>query len=265
MTQFDDGLKQGRAYYARAVVWSPNNQFANQYPSADQSVDNTETRGIPHTQTITYELGTASTSLASGIFYSTASVPAGTLTGTGILVVGGVATLDVPRCIAVTASTNLSTTTFTIRGTDGYGAPLTSAFLGPTGNTIGTVGSYVVSLSAFKTITTASMSAIATAGVQIGTSDTYGLPFRIANVGKMMDVYINGSSATVPATFNAGFTATGTPTASTADVRGTFVLATTTLANGTRYITTMMIAPTFGLTEASDTTVNSYGATPFSN
>lgn len=265
MTHFDDPLKQGKAYYARAAFWQPNNQFYGNLATTDITFANTETRGIPHSQTITYELGTASTALASGIYYSTASTAAGTLTSTGVLVSGGIATLDVPRCVVVTASTNLSTTTFTIRGTDGYGAPLTCSFVGPTGDTIGNTGSRTYSLSAFKTVTTASMTAIATAGLQIGTSDQYGLPFRIANAGKGLDMYIGGSSATIPATWTAGFTATGTTTATTADVRGIVALATAgNVANGTRYFTAMFIAPTVGIPELSDTTFNSYGATPFS-
>lgn len=266
MTQFDDPLKQGRAYFAKSLVWSPNNQIANQYPSADQSVDNTETRGVPHSQTITYELGAASTALASGVFFSTATLNAGTLTSTGPLVSGGVATFDVPRCILISASTNLSTTTFTFRGTDGYGQALTSAFVGPTGDTLGNPGSHTVSLSAFKTITTSSMSAQATGGLQIGTTDIYGLPFRINNAGKGLDAYINGSSASIAATWTAGFAATGVATASTADVRGTISLATAgVIANGSRFITMMFIAPPVGLTEPQDTKEQSYGVTPFSN
>lgn len=273
MTQFDDPLKQGRAYYSRAVVWGTNNQFAAQYPSGSQSTNQTEARGVPHSQTITYELGTASTSLASGIFFTTATLPGGTLTCTGALVSAGVATLDVPRAIMITASTDNSTSVFTIVGTDGYGAPLAVKMIGPTGNTIGNNGSFVFSPSAFKTVTSASQVGTSTAGLQIGSADAYGLPFRIANVGKVLAITVNGLPAatagwsttaaggTVGPLFP-GFAATGTHTASSADVRGMFALPTTNLANGSRRITITYIAPTVGIAETADTKDNSYGLTP---
>lgn len=267
MTQFDDTLKQGRAYYARAITWTPDNQYANQYPSADRSVDATESRGVPHTQMISYEVGAASTALASGVFFSSATQPGGTLTATGILVTASVATFDVPRSIAITASTDNSTSVFTVRGTDGYGQALTWSGIGPTGNTLGNNGSFIISSAAFKTITSASMVGSSTGGLQIGTSNQFGLPFRVANTGKMLVINVNGvpvatGLASTTAVVNAGFAATGTHTASGADVRGTFLLPTTNQANGTKFITCMFIAPTVGVAETADSKENSYGLTP---
>lgn len=274
MTQFDDALKQGRAYFAKSLAWTPNNQIAAQYPSADQSVDNTEARGIPHSQTVTYELGAASTPLASGSFFSTATIAGGTLTCTGVLAGsssnGGTTTFDIPRSVQVTASVNLATNLFTIRGTDGYGQSLTCTFIGPSGDTLGATGSFVLSPSAFKTFTTASFVGSSTGGLQVGSGPQFGLPFRIGNAGKGLGGYINGgpfnsTTASTQGLFVAGFAATGTHTASGADVRGTYYLPTTSLPNGTKFVTVQFIAPTVGVTEASDTKENSYGLTPFTN
>jgi len=251
MTSFFDNVKIGRAAYNRNLT-----------PPTGYAED--EIYGIPLTQTYVYQAGTASTSLASGVFYAYSAV-AGTLTGTGVLVSGGVATFDVPRSVQITASSNMATVTFTIRGTDAYGAPLTWAGVGPTGNTLGAAGSYVVSLSAFKTMTTASCDGAATGALTIGTSDTFGMPFRIPNVGYGMGVHINGESATVPATWTAGLAATGVATATTADVRGTVALATTVLSNGSRYFSFEFITPNTGIAAGADTKENSYGVTPFTS
>jgi hypothetical protein len=182
MTTFFDSVKMGRASYNRA---SPPTGYAED-----------EIYGVPLTQTYVYQVGTASTSLASGVFYASSAI-AGTLTGTGALVSSGVATFDVPRCVTITASSNMSTTTFTIQGTDAYGAPLTASVLGPTGNTFGNSGSVVTTLSAFKTVTTASANGAATGPLAIGNSDTFGLPYRLTNVGEGLGAYINGGSASL--------------------------------------------------------------------
>jgi hypothetical protein len=169
MTTFFDSVKMGRASYNRA---SPPTGYAED-----------EIYGVPLTQTYVYQVGTASTSLASGVFYASSAI-AGTLTGTGALVSSGVATFDVPRCVTITASSNMSTTTFTIQGTDAYGAPLTASVTWPDWQYLGNSGSVVNTLSAFKTVTTASSNGAATGLLAIGNSDTFGLPYRLTNVGE---------------------------------------------------------------------------------
>lgn len=266
MTHFSDQLKQGYSAFQLYGAW--NGGTVSGLPTATAPNDN-QTHGTPHTQTFCYQIGTASTALASGIFFSASgATTGGTLTSTGALVSGGVATLDLPRAIRITASVDFSTTTFTIRGTDGYGQALTWSGVGPSGNTLGNAGSYVDSLSAFKTVTTASMTVnSATTTLMIGTSNTFGLPFRLINAGMGLGVFINGSTATVAAgnTWTAGIGATGTPTATTADVRGTVALATVVLPNDSRYFTVQMIQPNVNLTQGTDTKEAAFGPTPFSS
>lgn len=266
MTQFSDQLRQGRAYFEGAQKWNTPGTVPNGMPVATSPSD-TQSHGVPTTQQFYYQVGTASTALASGIVYyaNTATGVTGTLSATGALVSSGTATLDVPRTLRITASVNLSSSTFTIIGTDGYGQTQKYSILGPTGNTFGNTGSYVDTAVAFKTVTSASQSGgTSTAGLAIGSANGFGLPYVLANVGMALGVYIDGSLATVPATFQAAYTPTGTPTASTTDVRGLCTLATTVLANDSRYITIGMIAPPVNLTVNSDSKVNSFGATPFS-
>lgn len=266
MTQFSDQLRLGNAYYEAQARWNGGGQAGLPLASSPQD---TQVRGVPLTQTVYYQMGTASTALASGIFYSasgTATVAGNVMTATGVLVVGGSVNFDVPRGIRVTASINLSTTTFTVVGTDGYGKTQSHSFVGPTGDTIGNTGSYTDSLVTFDTVTAVSnnvATGLGTTLVMVGDNNLYGLPYVLSNVGCGLDVYINGCSATVPATWTAAYTPTGTPTASTSDVRGTVALSTVVLANGTRYITIGMIAPSVNLTPTTDDKIRNYGATPF--
>lgn len=266
MTQFGSPLFTGDAYFAPAVLWNSNTGV--QGIPTGTSPNDTQNRGAVITPIFCYEIGQASTALASGIFYSASGATGSTLTSTGALVSGGVATLDSPRCIRFTSSVDLSTVTITIRGTDGYNQSLTWSGVGPTGNTLGNAGSYVESASAFKTVTTASTNAtLGTTAFLIGTGNTFGLPYRIDNAGKIVAARVNGATATTNADVivTAGYTATGTPTATTADVRGLVAFATTLLPNGSRYFTVAMIIPPVGLNPGNDGKEQTYGATPFSN
>jgi hypothetical protein len=252
MTSFSDDIRQGRAVYARAVP-----------PATGYAED--EIRGVPHTQEYAYQMGAVSTALATGIFYTASGATGGTLTSTGPLVSGGVATLTPARGVRMTASVDLSAVTVTFNGTDHWGASLTASILGPTGNTLGNVGSYRDSLSVFKTITSISGSAtFGTTAVYIGDNNTYGVPYKLTNIGRALDVYIDGSTATVPSTWAAGLATTVTAGATTADVRGTVTLSTVVLANGTRFITAKFITPNNGIAAGSDTKEITYGDAPYS-
>ena len=271
MVNQPDQLYQGQAYFVGADKWNtptPLNGIATA-----SSPNDTLALGVPHTQTFHYQLGTPSTALASGVFYSasgTATLSGGTLTGTGVLVSAGVAVFDVPRGIRLTASVNLSTTTFNIVGTDGYGQTLNYSMVGPTGDTIGNTGSYVDSAVAFKTVTASAItlsnmaaSGTSTTLIMIGDNNAFGLPYVLANVGMGLGAYINGSLATIPPTFQAAYTPTGVSTATTVDVRGMCTLATAVLANDARYVTIGMIQPPVNLNPNTDTKVRSFGAAPF--
>ena len=257
MTHYSDQLSQGRAVYARWTQWNAGN--TNAMPSSAAPTD-TNTLGIPHHQCIVYQIGIASTAgvaTAGAVIYSATGATGGITLGTTV-------TFDVVRGVRIFTTVDLSTVTFTIRGTDGYGVAQAWSGAGPTGNTLGNIGSYVDSSVTFKTVITASGSgSTGTTAFSISNNNVYGLPFHLPNVGRALGCFVNGNTATIVATFTAGLTATGTPTATTADVRGTVTLPTTQLADGSRYFTVHMLAPTAGLAVGSDDKNRSYGATPF--
>ncbi len=258
MTSFTDQLKTGGASWGPASATTSMGYVVG--------YGDTETFGVPVTPVNYYAITTPSTSLASGIVYITSSA-SGTLTATGPLVSNGVATLDVPRALQITATTNISAALITIRGTDGYGQAMTWTGIGPTGNTLGTAGSFVVTSKAFKTVTTASISAAATGGIQIGTSDTYGLPYRIGARNQVVGLFVDGFSfGSSAGTVTVGFAATGTHTASGADVRGTVAFPTAVIANGSRSYAIGVINPSYNVSQGTAATVeNTYGATQFSS
>ncbi len=266
MTHYRDQIRLGNAYYEAQARWNGGGMVG--LPLATSPQD-TQVRGTPMAHTIIYRMGTASTALASGIFYSasgTATVGGNVMTATGALVSGGVANLDVPRGVRITASVNLSTTTFTVVGTDGYGKTQSHSFVGPTGDTIGNVGSYTDSLVTFDTVTAVSnntATGVGTTLVMIGNNNMFGLPYVLTDLGCGMDVYINGNSATSPATWAAAYTPTGITTASTVDVRGSVTLSTVVLSNGARYISVEYVSPSMSVGLNNDEKVQTYGAAPF--
>ena len=264
MTHFTDPLRQGAAYFEGAQKWNTPGTTPNGLPLSTSPSD-TQNLGAPHTQMFAYQMGTVSTPLASGVFFTTASTGSGTLTATGALVTSGVATFDIPRQARITASTNLATCVITLRGTDGYGQSLTWQGIGPSGNVLGSAGSFVDTASAFKTITTASFTGLASAGIQIGSSPNIGLPYVLTNKGMSMGLFVDGATASIAPTLTNGFTPTGTPTASTADVRGIVAPATTSLPDGTKLFTFVMVTPNTNTTINTDNRVNTFGAVPFSS
>lgn len=272
MTNFTDQLQVGNAYFQQYALWNTGGSgtVPSGMPTATVSAD-TQALGVPFTQVFAYQIGTASTTLPSGIFFvpSTASGTASTLgTATGALVVGGVGVLDVPRALQITSTVNMATMVITIRGTDGYGQAMAWSGNGPSGDVFGNTGSFVLTPVAFKTVLTASMTAgTSTAGMAIGSANAFGLPYRIANAGKILAITVNGNPVATAgqSTITAGLATTVTPTASTVDVRGLIQLPTTQPPNDARFFTVLMVAPPVGRTVTQDDKVTSYGLTPFTS
>ncbi len=159
---------------------------------------------------------------------STTQTPggAGNLTITGALASGGVATFDVPRnVVAVSASGTDSTQTLTYTGTDYLGVPLVETVT-LTGTTT------VQGLKAFLTVSRVAVSAATVGAVIVGSGDKFGLPYRVNDNGYAQfrwDATWNNGSATFVAAV------TSTATATTGDVRGTYLPATA--SDGTRKLT----------------------------
>lgn len=277
MTAFTDELKLGAANFPQALATTIS-RFVIGYAED-------EIYGVPVAPVFSYLIGTASTSLASGIAFSASGF--GTLTGsavtitiTGALVTASVATLDVPRCVAVFCTLSITGSTFSIIGTDFYGQTQKATFTGASGGAAFSTTGFAISPVAFKTITSASYTATTATGtsttsVQIGTTDCYGLPYRIASQNRVQSITMNGFPmfTTIFATtlnnnlggsIQPGLATTVTPTASTADVRGVVQFPTNFIADGTRTFAVNITSPAWNITKTNDTATTTYGVTPFS-
>lgn len=101
----------------------------------------------------------------NGIALSQTPGGAGNLTLNGVLVSGGVATMDIARHIEVTSAGNDSARTFTFTGTNRYGDVITEALAGPN---IGTT----TGLKNFKTVTQIAVDAATAGAITAGTADS---------------------------------------------------------------------------------------------
>jgi len=167
---------------------------------------------------------------ATAVCAAQAIAGAGNALINGASATGGVATFDVPRAASVvSASAGDTTQTVTLTGTDVYGAALTE--------TIALNGTSTVNgKKAFKTITQAAVSAATAGNLSVGSTDILGLPYRVDSRAQLL-VYWDTAFVTT-GTFVAAVSTTATAT--TGDVRGTFVPPTAT--NGTRTISTVIFS-----------------------
>ncbi len=130
------------------------------------------------------------------------------------------------RCVAITAAGSASgTVTFDVRGYDIYGYPMIETIAS-------TASTQTLGKKAFKYIKSVTPSATDAINYSVDTVDVFGFPLRSDFFG---DVLINYSASLSPAviTANTGYVAAVklTPTATTGDVRGTFVAASSSNAN----------------------------------
>lgn len=162
---------------------------------------------------------------ATAVCAAQAVAGAGNATINGASASGGVATFDVARAVNVDTSSSANTTqTITVTGTDYWGQPQTE--------TIAMNGTTAVDgKKAFKTITQVAVSAAITGTMTVGTTDIFGLPYRVTDAGYILRSGWAGALADDAGTFVAADT-TSPATATTGDVRGTYLPSSA--ANGTR-------------------------------
>jgi len=123
--------------------------------------------------------------------------------------------LDCPRAVKVNCATTARA--FTVSGYDYYGQVMTETI------TVAVAGTAVTGKKAFWQISGVTIAGSATT-VVVGTSDVLGIPVRVFNVAYIASVKSNNTLAADAGTFVAADTATATAT--TGDVRGTYVPAT---------------------------------------
>lgn len=174
---------------------------------------------------------TPATLAANNVAASQAVAGAANLTINGALATGGVATLDVARNLQLVSSNAGDTTQVaTITGTDYYGVT-TVETITLNGTTI------VTTKKALKTVTRIAISAALVGNITVGTSDSFGLPFRVDG-RQFVQTYWDTAFVTT-GTFTAAVT-TNPATAATGDVRGTYLPASA--SNGTRVLSVWLIA-----------------------
>lgn len=152
------------------------------------------------------------------------------------------------RAVSLTSAANLSAINFTVRGYDIYGVPMTETRAGPNANTVNTK-------KAFAWVASVTPDATSASTVSVGVSDIVGLPIR-ADKFAQVDIWYNSTALTA----NTGFVAadTATPSATTGDVRGTFLLPTA--SDGTKSLQISQRVPPANI--ATQTGV--FGATQYS-
>jgi hypothetical protein len=121
------------------------------------------------------------------------------------------------RALSLTSTDNLSGLTFTARGYDLYGYPVTCTRAGPNNTTVNFT-------KALKYIASVTPSATNAGAVTVGLSDIYGLPLRADAFG-YLTIFWNNTLITAATGFVAAVT-TDPATALTGDVRGTYAVQT---------------------------------------
>ena len=118
-------------------------------------------------QPITVAAGPLAAASANAICLSQTPAAAGALTLNGALVVSGVAVMDNPRRVLITAAANESAKTFTVTGIGANGNTVSEVITGPNTTTAQSVLDY-------KTVTSITISAAAAGAITVGTSGVGG-------------------------------------------------------------------------------------------
>lgn len=182
--------------------------------------------------------GAGSVTIAAGT-----SLTSGTINDNGTT--RTVIVMDVPRNLRFTSSANDTGITFTVTGFDVYGAPMTETITGANGIASGR--------KAFKYVLAVTASGASAGTVAIGTGDVLGLPFRVNDASYVVSVKWAATLAADAGTFVAADTATATAT--TGDVRGTYIPSSA--SNASRRLTIVTLVADI------DTGAGAYGVTQF--
>ena len=165
----------------------------------------------------------------------------------GLFTTGGVGAtiinLDVPRNIQFRAcDAGVSELKIKVEGTDVYGEPMAEAILT---NTAGTVA---CGFRAFKTINKIYCTAALVSMVHFGSGNKLGLPFHIADKGKIVSITVDGaqvSTAAVTAAYRIAIGASSATTMTSSggrpDARGTIQFLSPAPDGSKRFTALMMV------------------------
>jgi hypothetical protein len=151
--------------------------------------------------------------------------------------------LNTPRALQLTTvSGTISTSrTLTVSGYDYYGQPMTENIL------TGTTSSAVANVSgkkAFYQVSSIAISGSLPVAITVGTTDIFGLPVRCIDAGYIVKVGWNNTLLQNAGTFTVA-DMTNPATATTGDVRGTFV--PTTASDGVKRLVMTIAIPAIGV------------------
>lgn len=184
----------------------------------DINYDNTNP-GVVGMQAVWLDLGSPVVAAATNICAAQAVAGAGLLTLNGTLVTNGIAYMDVPRSWQiVSSSASDSAVVITMRGLDEYGNKVTESL-----TTNGT--SPVLGKKAVSQVLSITSGAVTVGTISVGTSNVLGLPVALYKAAvQVVKESQDGAVASAGTFANADLT---TPTATTGDVRGTYIPAVT--------------------------------------
>jgi len=117
---------------------------------------------------------------------------AASLTITGALASGGAVTFTTPCHVSIYSGGDIHTRTFTVTGTDRYGAALSEAVTGPNNSTVATVAN-------FKTVTAVAVDGTVGTNVEVGSSSGSETPWIPLDASQLTSIAVDVSS-------NANFT-----------------------------------------------------------
>lgn len=167
--------------------------------------------GFPSSNVLYYNA--TPTAAAANNIATSQSPGADAITLDGSLVSGGVATLDVPRCVIITSGSDDTGITFTVTGKDGYGLTQVETLAGTNGAVTG--------VKAFKTVSSVAHTGTLAGTVTVGTTTKLGLPVACL-AGPYLVTHQAGTVITPDAgTLVVGST-TNPQTATSTDPRGTY-------------------------------------------
>lgn len=161
---------------------------------------------------------------------------------------------DVPRNIRITSAGDDTGDTFTVTGNDVYGVPMVETITGANAGV-------AAGLKAFYSVTTIVASGASAGNVSVGTGDVLGLPYFVRNAGAIIRAGWDNTLAENAGTF-AGAVST-TPSATTGDVRGTFVPSSATDGSKRLYLG-FLIENTDVANHASTNGTSLYGRVQYS-
>jgi hypothetical protein len=155
------------------------------------------------------------------------------------------------RTLQLVSGGNDSGITFTVKGWDVYGFPMTETITGANAGT-------ATGAKAWKYIASVTQSGAVASTLTIGTNDVIGFPIQVLRFGRA-EIFYNNALITA----NTGFTAavtTSPATATTGDVRGTYALQSA--ADGTKTIQIAVYIPAANLNTVNGA-ASVYGVTQF--